>query len=211
MAKFSNHQKRIALLLLNSPKTEEELNKQLNLPHDVLVQELKEMLKMKVISKEGYPTVYKIKPEISEEVDRRKKIADSDAFKLRLRAIIELQAIEESLLIKHLNKLSDGLKKEKNLTIYALDKAKVEVVDEYYSSFIEVNFSVRNFSTLMNFMFFYAPSSIEVIKPDRIEFSAYDFQDGLVALAEMFQKYAEYVEKMMSKHELEQFYEQLYK
>lgn len=199
------------MLLLNSPKTEEELNKQLNLPHDVLVQELKEMLKMKVISKEGYPTVYKIKPEISEEVDRRKKIADSDAFKLRLRAIIELQAIEESLLIKHLNKLSDGLKKEKNLTIYALDKAKVEVVDEYYSSFIEVNFSVRNFSTLMNFMFFYAPSSIEVIKPDRIEFSAYDFQDGLVALAEMFQKYAEYVEKMMSKHELEQFYEQLYK
>ena len=114
-------------------------------------------------------------------------------------------------LVKHLNKLSDGLKKEKNLTIYALDKAKVEVVDEYYSSFIEVNFSVRNFSTLMNFMFFYAPSSIEVIKPDRIEFSAYDFQDGLVALAEMFQKYAEYVEKMMSKHELEQFYEQLYK
>ena len=45
--------KKIALLLLREPKTEEELNKQLNIPHDKLTVELKGMIKLGLISKKG--------------------------------------------------------------------------------------------------------------------------------------------------------------
>ena len=54
--RFSDEQKKIAILLLNEPKTEEQLNKQLNIPFDRLMLELKTMVKLNVISKEGYPT-----------------------------------------------------------------------------------------------------------------------------------------------------------
>ena len=51
MPAFTEEQKRIAMLLMNEPKTEEELNKQLNMPFDKLTSELKHMLKLKVIWK----------------------------------------------------------------------------------------------------------------------------------------------------------------
>ena len=46
MSGFSDEQKKIALLLLSEPKTEEELNKQLNIPYDKLGIELKQMLNL---------------------------------------------------------------------------------------------------------------------------------------------------------------------
>ena len=69
--RFSDEQKKIAILLLNEPKTEEQLNKQLNIPFDRLMLELKTMVKLNVISKEGYPTKYKLKQDIIDEVQKR--------------------------------------------------------------------------------------------------------------------------------------------
>ena len=55
----------------------------------------------KLISKEGYPTRYQLKQEIIDEVQKRKQISEKDAFRMRVRAIIEFKAIEETLLKKH--------------------------------------------------------------------------------------------------------------
>jgi hypothetical protein len=213
MAAFSDEQKKIALLLLREPKTEEELNKQLNIPHDKLTVELKGMIKLGLISKEGYPTKYKLKQEIIDEVHKRKKIAEEDAFRLRINAIIELKAIEENLLKKHAKKIMEAIKKEKNFTIYSLTLAEIieEEEDEMYSTFIEVNLSLRDFPTLIRFLFYYGPTSIEVIKPTKIEFSNFEFQEGIMQLADIFQKYANYLEKNITEKEMEKFYKNLYK
>ena len=61
MVTFTEEQKRIALLLLHEPKTAEELNKQLDIPYDKLVQELRQLLKLNVVDKNGYPTKYTLK------------------------------------------------------------------------------------------------------------------------------------------------------
>jgi len=108
MVAFNDEQKKIALLLLNEPKTEEELNRQLNIPYDKLTLELKNMLKLGVITKDGYPTKYKLKQEIIEEVQKRKKISEQDSFKVRIQAIIEFKAIEENLLKKHISKIQEA-------------------------------------------------------------------------------------------------------
>ncbi len=100
MARFSEEQKRIALLLIHGPKTSEDLNSQLNIPFNKLSDELKAMLKLGVIEKQGFPTKYSLKKNIASEVQKRKKIAETDLNRLRIRAFIEMQAIEEELLKK---------------------------------------------------------------------------------------------------------------
>lgn len=212
MAKFTEEQKKIALVLLHEPKTIEELNKQLNLPYNTLVAQLKEMLRMNVITKEGFPTKYSLKENIASEVLRRKKISEEDDNALRIRAYIELQAIEETLLKKNLGRLEEALKKEQTFIVYSLEKAKIikENEGEYYLTHIEVNLSVKDFTALVRFMFFYAPSSIEVIKPEKISFSSQDLQDGLVDMADMVSKYSAYITKILNKEELEKFHSKLY-
>ncbi len=210
---FTDEQKKIALLLLNEPKTEENLNKQLNIPYDKLTLELKNMLKLGLILKEGYPTKYRLREDIIEEVQKRRKIAEKDAFKLRVRGIIEFSAIEKTLLKKHMDKISDALKKEASFTIYSITTAEIleDKENDMFSSFLEANLSVKNFPALVRFLFYYAPSSIEVIKPSKIEFSNYEFQEGLLSLTEIFQKYAEFITKNMNKENMNKFYKDLYK
>ncbi|HLD59325.1 MAG TPA: hypothetical protein VI977_06890 [archaeon] len=217
MPKFTEEQKRIAMLLLHEPKTIEELNKQLNLPYNKLSEELKEMLKKEVITKEGFPTKYKLKENIADEVLRRKKVSETDDSALRLRAYIEMQAIEETLLKKNMDKIAAAMQKETVFTVYSLEKAKVSQQEEsaqqqgYYSAYIEVNLSVKDFASLIKFMFFYSPSSIEVIKPEKVYFSAHDLQDGLIDMTDMINKYSNYIAKAMNKEELEKFHDKLYR
>ncbi|MDD4251045.1 MAG: hypothetical protein PHX27_02530 [Candidatus ainarchaeum sp.] len=211
MAGFSDEQKKIALLLLNEPKTEEELNKQLNIPYDRLTSELKEMLKLGLIKKQGYPTRYQLKQDIIDKIQERKKIAEKDAFRIRIRAIIEFKAIEETLLKKHVKKIREAIEKEKDFTIYDIDEAEPIEDDDMYSSYIEVNLSVRNYSSLIRFLFYYGPTSIEVIKPSKIEFSQAEFQEGLVELSEIFQKYAAFFTQKLNNEELAKFYSDAYK
>lgn len=211
MSRFSDEQKKIALILLNEPKTEEELNKQLNIPYDKLTQELKEMLKLKVITKEGYPTKYKLRQDIVEKIEERKKISEKDSFRIRFNAIIEFKAIEEELLKKHMKKIIDAIKKEKTITIYDINKAEIVSEDDMECSFIELNASIKDFTSLIRFMFYYGPVSMEIIKPSKIEFSQFEFQEGMIELADIFQKYANYFSENLNKQELERFYRNIYK
>jgi len=209
--KFSPDQKKIALLLMHNPKTAEELVKQLSIPYNKLMEELKGMLKLKVVERDGFPTKYRLKENIAVEVKRRQKIAEADQFKLRIKAFIEMQAIEENMLKKQLGKLEKALQEDASFTIYSIEKAPVEKNGEYYSTFIEANFSVKDFVSMVRFMFFYGPSAVEVIKPERIELTAQDLQDGLLDMADMVQKYANFIAKKLNSEELEQFYQKLFK
>ena len=210
MAKFSDEQKKIALLLLSEPKTEEDLHKQLNIPYDKLSLELKEMLKLNLVLKEGYPTKYKLRQDIIEELKKRKKISEEDSFKIKMRSIIELKAIEPALLKKHMGKIADALRKEKSFTIYDIHEAEAVEEDEMYSAFLEVTLSVKDFQTLVKYLFYYGPTSIEVMKPSKVEFSQYEFQEGLVELSGIFQRYADYFTKNMTKEQLGKFYKEMY-
>ena len=211
MAHFSEVQKKIALILLHNPKTVEELRGQLNIPYDELMDELKGMLKLDVVSKDGFPTKFRLKENISNEVKRRKQMSEEDSNKVRLRAIIELQAIEEGLLNKQVEKLTEALNKQESFKIYSMEKADIGKTGEYYSTFLDVNMSLKDFSSVVRFMFFYGPTSIEVIKPSKIEFSSQDLQDGLVEMSDMVQKYTMYITKLLNRQELEAFHKELFK
>ncbi|MEW6294871.1 MAG: hypothetical protein AB1467_01075 [Candidatus Diapherotrites archaeon] len=210
MVKYTDTQKRIALLLMHEPKTVEELSNQLNIPYDELMEELKPMLKLELVEKEGYPTKYRLKQHIKEEVKRRKELSEEDKNKLRLLATIEVQAIEEELLKKQLKEIKEAMMKEEDFLIYDIREAEAVKQNEYQSSFLEVNLSVKDFRALMRLMFLYGPVAVEVLKPQKFETTMDDLQDGLMAVVEIVHTYTDYIAKKMSREELEEFTRKLY-
>jgi len=210
MVKYTDTQKRIALLLMHEPKTVEELSNQLNIPYDELMEELKPMLKLELIEKEGYPTKYRLKQQIKEEVKRRKELSEEDKNKLRLLATIEVQAIEEELLKKQLKEIKEAIMREEDFLIYDIREAEPVQQNEYQSSFLEINLSVKDFRALMRLMFLYGPVAVEVIKPQKFETTMDDLQDGLMAVVEIVHTYTDYIARKMSKEELEEFTKKLY-
>lgn len=210
MAKFSEEQKNISLRLLSGPKAIEELSKELKIPLNALQEKLREMLKLNLIAKQdGFPTKYSLKPEIVEELQRRQKIGEEDKNNIRAKAIIEMIAIEPDLLKKTTEKLIENLKKEPTFTIYDIKTHTVMKQEEDYSTFLDINFSAKDFRAIVRFMYFYGPSSMEIIKPAKIELSAQDFQDGLMDMADMIQAYTQYIAKMMNRQELENLHNKI--
>ncbi|MBI4053521.1 MAG: hypothetical protein HY394_05815 [Candidatus Diapherotrites archaeon] len=214
MPSFSKEQKQIAAFLLREgPRTAEEISESLSISLPVVTDTLRMMLKLRLADKGGAPTRYSLHGNIVEEVSRRKKLEEEDTNKLRIRGIVEIQAITQELVQEHLDKLGKSLSSDKNYLVYSLEKAPIEKMEsnDYYSSFLDVNFSVKTFSALVRFMIFFGPISVEVIKPDKITFPAQDLQDGLIDLSDMVQGYTEYITKLMNRQELESFNRELHK
>ncbi|MBS3062415.1 MAG: hypothetical protein J4203_00955 [Candidatus Diapherotrites archaeon] len=209
MVAYSEEQKRIALLLLHEPKTIEQLNQQLDIPYDALTRQLREMLQLGVVVKEGFPTQYRLKEEIAERAKKRKEIGEEDSNPVRLKITIEAQATERTGVEKALAEMEAALRKEPDFTVYECVLEKLIQTGEHYSSFLEVNLSVKDFRALMRLLFFYGPSSLEVLKPDKWTISADDLQDGLVDAANMVYSYNEYIIRQMTKKELLDFSKKL--
>ena len=211
MAKFFNPlQKKIAITILDSPKTVDELNKLLEVPFDELNDNLKHMLKLKVVKVDGYPQKYSLVENIKEAVMRRKEIQEKDPFDLRIKAIIEFRAIEEDFLNKKMDELEKKLKGEKGYTIYAVYRAKPIEEDGTLTSYLELNISAKDFTELVKFMYFYGLSSVEVLRPKKVVLSMDDLQDGLMEMSEMIHSYNNAMLRSMSKDELNEFSKSLY-
>jgi len=208
--KFTDEQKSIAMALLHGPKTLEELGKQLNIPSDTLMGQIKEMLQLELLRKDGFPTRYYLNESVSQGVLKRKELEEIDSNKIRLRITIEVQAVEEELLKKQLEDIMVALKKERAFLIYDSRIGEPVKMEEHYSSFIEANLSVNDFRSMVRLVLFYGPSAVEVVKPAKVEFNASEIQEGLVDMAEMVQNYTSYIAKLMSRKELEEFNAKFY-
>lgn len=208
MIKFSDNQKKIALFLSRGQASLQKIAEGLKLTPEEALNEIALLKKYGLIEKDEKG--YFLSGELAERIAKRREIAEKDPFNLRLRAFIELKAIDKKLLNKHVKELKKSLESEKNITVYEIFVEKPEKEEEYYSTFIEATISVKNFQVLVNFMFFYGPSAIEILKPAKIEVSAFDLSEGLMDMADMIHRYAEYVSKIMTKRELARFNRQLF-
>ena len=207
---FTDMQKKISLSILHKPKTAEELVKEFDLSYDEVMSELKALLKLKLISKSGYPPKYSLEKDIGEAVLRRKDVAEKDPFKIRLNIIIEAQAVEKTLLVKKMKEMETALKKDKNYTVYDSSLEKPVKSGEYYACYLEVNLSVKDFTAMVNLMYFYGPTTVEVMKPEKLNLTASELQDGLGIMCNMIQSYNHSILKLMTRQELDSFYKKLY-
>lgn len=202
---FTDSQKKICTALLSGPKSLELLSEQVGMKHDAAQSELKHLMQLKLVSLQGTPPVYALKEEVVTELKRRKNIESEDDNKFRVRILIEVQGLEENLVQKQVEKIVENLKGEPFFKIYATKVEPVVKVEEKYSTFAEINLSVRDFRSMVRLAFFYGPASIEVVKPAKIDFTLNDFQDGLVDMTEMVHAYSDYIMGLMSRKKVEEF------
>ena len=210
--KFTETQKRVAQALLSSPLTKDQLREKTALSSAQVEEELKFLQQLKLISLSSEsPPNYALLPLIAEELKRRKSLEAEDDNRFRVRVLIEVQAVEETMLQKQVERVVENMEKEPFFRIYSKTIEPPVKVEERYSTFLDVNLSVRDFRGVIRLMFFYGPSTIEVIKPSKFEFTPQDFQDGLVDMGEMIHAYAEYIMGMMNRKQVEEFNATLFK
>ncbi len=209
MEKFSAEQSKISHGLFLGPKTIEELAKSTGFSVPVLSRELKVLIKMGFVGVSGYPSKYSLKKEIQQELSRRKELSLEDKNMVRLKAVIEVQALVEESAVKSLESVEKGLREQDDFTIYSINVAKPLKQEEKFSSYLEVDLSVKDFKALVKLMYFFGPTSVEVLKPSKMEVSMHDLQEGLMEMAEMIQAYNYYILKLMNKKELEEFQRKL--
>ena len=215
MQRFNKIEKYIALILLDGQTEEKNLIAKIKSKYGVEVSSealnvaVSNLETPKLIQREGGKL--KLNDLIKNEIFRWKEIEDKDSFRLKIQAIIEIQAIEEEFLRKELNRVSNAVQKEVGFTVYSISTAKIIKQDEAYSSFIDLTLSVKDFRALTKFIIFYAPATLEILKPSKITFDAFELQEGLLDLSEFYQKVAQETLKLMNRKELEDFYHRQYK
>jgi hypothetical protein len=209
--KFNELQLKMSKALMQSPCTVELLAERTGINKTDLEKELQFFLQLKLISLDATTHQYALKPEIVQELNRRKSIEQEDDNAFRLSIIIEAQALEETLLKRQFDKILETMQKEPYFRIYATHMAPPEKIEEKYSSFLDINLSVRDFRALVRLMFFYGPTSVEVLKPKEVKFTLDDFQNGLIDMGEMVHGYAEYIMGILSRQQVEEFNQRLFK
>jgi hypothetical protein len=205
-------QRKIAILLMADPKTADELQNQLNIDYDVLMKELSNMLKMKVIKKnDEFPTKYGLDDHITTEINRRKEISDKDSYRIKLQMILDVQGITEKIVEIQLNKVEEMLKAEKNITIYDLKKSDILQQEDDFFGYVDATFTVKDFRHLIHIIMYYTPSALEILSPKKVNFSMYELQDGLIEIAQRTHKYIQELQKRITKEESNLLQKKLFK
>jgi hypothetical protein len=208
---FSEKQKKLSSALVNGPLSLEQLAERTNMKQSDAQEELKFLMQLKLVSLSGTPPVYTLKEEVANELKHRKMIELTDDNKFRVEIMIEVQGVEEDLVKRQCDKILENMAKEPFFKIYSKKVAPVEKVEDKYSTYMDVNLSVRDFRGVVRLMFFYGPASIEVIKPSKIEFTLNDFQDGLVDMTDMVHAYANYIMGILNRKQIEEFNAKLFR
>ncbi len=131
--------------------------------------------------------------------EKRQKLAEKRIREgwIKSGMIIEVLAIDrgaaESALKKHLEKMG----KEENTMILDRDFHEIQEVekplpniDKAYSQIVDVEVLTRNFDQLVRVVVSYAPSSVEILEPERLSMDMGEAQGILNSIAEIIHKFA---------------------
>ncbi len=191
-------QKQIGLLLAKEKLTAEEIAERLNKDiHDVM-DALKEMLKMRLIVKEGTPPKYALAPHI-------RVALEEEPEKLLVHGIIEVESVDESLLKRSLEEIVEGLKKDFNVKKVAVSDIEQDKETGSYYGHIDVTVDFPNIESLFYFIFFYGPTVIEVLTTENLQIDPGDLQRAALLAAGMVQGYVSLISKLMTRKEIEEF------
>jgi len=91
---------------------------------------------------------------------------------IKIRAIIEVMGRPPEFLTETLSKTAEHLEKEEGMKVLKKEIAEPKETEEknLFSSFMEMELTLKDMEKLTDFMMNYLPSNIEVIEPSEISF-----------------------------------------
>ena len=184
----------IAQKLATGAKTEDELQKEIpNASYDLLSKTLKNLLFLKLVKKEGFPVKYYLSEEILKKVAEKKEISAHDKNLIRLSILIESKASDKKALREAMEQISNKLKEDKKYVVYNIDLAEIVVDDDLFSTYISAEVSCASLSEVFRLIYFYGVTSIDVLKPDKLNVHISDLQQALVTLVDITHGYTEII------------------
>lgn len=110
---------------------------------------------------------------------------------------VEVMAVSKRLVEESLKKHIGKLKKEEGIKVYGENYDSIEEVeeppknvDQAYSQVVELEFMASSLSSLVNLMFLYGPSAVEILEPEEIKLKMGEAQDMLNTIAGVMHQYA---------------------
>lgn len=101
-----------------------------------------------------------------EEISRKKLVA---------RVIIEVAGFPKEHIESVIKKLVERIKSEEE--VLRSDIFEIKKINEFWSTFAEIEISLTDLDHLSRFCFEYMPSSIELLEPERLSLESKDFED----------------------------------
>ena len=101
-----------------------------------------------------------------EEISRKKLVT---------RIIVEVAGFPKEHIESVIKKLVEKIKSEEE--VLRSDIFEIKKINEFWSTFTEIELVFADLDHLSKFCFEYMPSSIEIIEPDRFSLDAKDFED----------------------------------
>ena len=180
--------------LKNGPRTEDDLLKVIpGAKYDELIKVLKNMLFLKLITKEGYPVVYSLSKEIQEGLIEKKKLSENDKNQLKVAVLIESKANDKGELRKAMEQIADALKKDENYYIYSLDIAEIILHDDLFSTYISAEVSCSTLGSLFRLIYYYGATSVEILRPEKLNVTIGDLQQTSQVITDMTHGYAQMI------------------
>jgi len=200
--KLTNNQRKIIVELIEGPKTIEYLEKALDFEVNELTEDIKKILSAGIIKKTNdFPTKYRLDEFISTQLKKRKEIEENDSFRIKIHMIIDIEAITKEIVDLNLKKVKEVLEEDQNLHIHEIKVGEPMTQENYFYGFLDITFTVKNFMYLIHTIMYYAPSVVEVLKPNKLDLSMFELQDGLMEIAQRTSQYVGELQKRLTKEE----------
>jgi hypothetical protein len=192
----------IGKALADSPKTEDDLIKIIpNAKYEQIVQALKNMLFLKLITKDGFPVKYSLSPEVKNKLIERKKLSENDKNVLKLAVIIESKSNDKLDLRKGMEHILESLRNDSEYFLYDSSLADIVVHDDLFSTYISATVSCNEINSLFKLIYFYGATSVEVLKPDKFNVAISDLQKTVMIITDMTHGYAQMIHKLKRENE----------
>ncbi|MBW2970874.1 hypothetical protein KY320_01805 [Candidatus Woesearchaeota archaeon] len=98
---------------------------------------------------------------------------------VKVRAILEVVGKPKEHVDKSIKLVIDTVRNVQGMKVEQAKVFKVKPVDNYFSSFAELELSFADTTKLVDFCFDYLPSSVEVIEPAKLELDSTAFAETL--------------------------------
>ncbi|HLD81289.1 MAG TPA: hypothetical protein VJA40_04780 [archaeon] len=204
MVYVSELQKQISKSLYYAAKTPEELRNEFNAPLPEVTKALSGLIKMEIVERKGHPAKYYLTEKVAGAL--KEKPGDEYEVKgIKLHAVVEAASLKKDELKPQLEALVAQLKENKNFTVHSYSVKDPVEHEEKFHSYLDITFSCKTFREAVFFVYFFGPTLLEVLAPQRLELPLEDFQNGLLDVAQMVHTYVERIVHLSNRAEIAEF------
>mgnify|MGYP001588610459 FL=1 len=105
-------------------------------------------------------------------------------MELKIKAIIEILGRPKEHVEDTINKVIEEIKNRKGLTLLENKVAKTKKLENFYSSYIDVELKLSNMDQLIDFCFDFMPSNVEILEPEELTLDSHllaEYMNDLLA------------------------------